>query len=242
VIVVDGQWQGFAPGEHYASTDGTQEIVVQMGATLVEAPGRAWASQIEARNSYLIGQEGDWYVVLDADERLVGQLPAEVLNGTADVPAFCIARTRITGRRERPQMRIIRHRGCMAYQYTHWSIYSDDRLVEARVRTVVGLTILHETRTNTRRLQQREAFYPGQERAEAQTLTKGLPPQIANVEHLPGLRYIGNIGSGRWLPGVPARNLSHLEALLHRDSIERSAANGIILYVAEEPRETQEQE
>jgi len=74
IVVVDGAYEQF-PHQHHASTDGTLAIAWCYGARIVKAPERAWKSEIEKRNRFFVGNEGDWYLQIDADERLLGELP-----------------------------------------------------------------------------------------------------------------------------------------------------------------------
>ena len=74
IVVVDGAYEHF-PHEHYASTDATREIARCYGARWVAPPGRAWETEIEKRNRFFVGEVGDWYLQIDADERLLGELP-----------------------------------------------------------------------------------------------------------------------------------------------------------------------
>jgi glycosyltransferase involved in cell wall biosynthesis len=76
VVVVDGAYRDFSHEQPW-STDATREIARAYGATWIQSPETwAWESEVEKRNAYLIGDEGDWYFQIDADERLIGALPA----------------------------------------------------------------------------------------------------------------------------------------------------------------------
>lgn len=65
-IVVDG-----------GSTDGTQDIVRQRGATLVVQPD--WPGFGPQKNRALNLAQGDWVLSIDADERVPPELQAEIL-------------------------------------------------------------------------------------------------------------------------------------------------------------------
>jgi len=77
MVVVDGAYARFPhPVGHPESTDRTREIAWCFGVEIIPLPaGRAWEDQVEKRNAYLVGEAGDWYLMVDADERLVGTLP-----------------------------------------------------------------------------------------------------------------------------------------------------------------------
>lgn len=74
IVVVDGAYAHF-PHDHFASSDATREIARCYGARWVVPPGRPWATEIEKRNAFFVGEIGDWYLQIDADERLLGELP-----------------------------------------------------------------------------------------------------------------------------------------------------------------------
>lgn len=80
VVVVDGAYEAF-PHDVPWSTDGTEQVARAYGARWVEPPERGtvpWLSEIEKRNASLEAARevgGEWALVIDADERLVGALP-----------------------------------------------------------------------------------------------------------------------------------------------------------------------
>lgn len=75
LVVVDGAYADF-PHEAPWSRDATRAIAEAFGAEWIGCGGLAWRDEVEKRNAYLVGEAGDWYVVLDADERMVGSLAA----------------------------------------------------------------------------------------------------------------------------------------------------------------------
>ena len=75
IVVVDGAYAHF-PHESPESTDDTRAIAEAYGAEWIPCPdGQAWPTQVDKRTAYLVGEEGDWYLHIDADERLQGVLP-----------------------------------------------------------------------------------------------------------------------------------------------------------------------
>lgn len=196
VLVVDGAWGNFDPGNHHVSTDGTLEIAVAHGAQVIQ-PGRRWHDQPEARSQYLVGEPGDWYLVCDADERCRGVLPE--LDGP--VEAYLV---QLRGEATRfSRMRLFRHSGRMEYKHRHYCVYADGRLIEPTVQAP-ALWLEHLPR-DARRTAIKEQWYVEQTANEhARPAVKRLPP-----EQLGPLSYISGRG---WLPGVPARNLSADEA------------------------------
>lgn len=73
LIVVDGAYQKW-PHTVPWSTDGTVEYAKEFADIVVEVK-RPWRTEWEKRNSYLMGGEGDWYVVVDSDEVWRGPRP-----------------------------------------------------------------------------------------------------------------------------------------------------------------------
>lgn len=197
VMVVDGAWGNFDAGNHYLSTDGTREIALAHGAQVIEAPGRRWHDQPEARSTYLVGEPGDWYLVCDADERAQGVLPA--LAGP--VEAYLVELRGQVNRFSR--MRLFRHSGRMEYKHRHYCVYADGRLLEPTVQT--NTFWLEHLARDAQRTAMKETWYMEQRANERERpAVKQLPP-----ERLGPLSYISGRG---WLPGVPARDLTADEA------------------------------
>ena len=207
VIVVDGQMDGYDPGAPYYSTDNTRQLAAALSAEIVQPPARPWHDEIEQRNAYLVGEPGDWYMVLDADERVTGELPVNVHGMAFDGPGAYRATINATPR-------LLQQRGTLRYQYTHWTVYRDDVLL-APVQWD-GWRIEHLQRKDQERVALKEAFYPARTEREAVHIKRGIPPEVANMEDQPGLRYVGD---GAWLAGVPARDLTALEALRYAAQI-----------------------
>lgn len=129
VVVVDGAYARF-PHQVPWSTDATREIVWCYGAEWVPCPRgdddgqpRAWVDQVEKRTAYLVGQQGDWYFHIDADERLVGRLPTPE-DGHHYAFQVHTRNLRLTW-----TPRLVQHRGWMRYEGAHNALWSDDRLV-----------------------------------------------------------------------------------------------------------------
>lgn len=163
IVVVDGAYSRF-PHEVPYSTDATREIAWCYGAEFIECPKDAdgvpqpWEDQIVKRSAYLVGEEGDWYFHIDADERLVGTLP-EPENGKHY--AF---RIRTRGLHETWVPRLWQHRGFMRYEGSHNAVWSDDRLVHMKgVTKVPGeqARFLHLSHLrNAQRQREKRGFLP----------------------------------------------------------------------------------
>lgn len=123
VVVVDGAFEHY-PHEVARSTDATRAIAEAYGCRWVATPGgKPWVNQVAKRNAYLVGKEGDWYFVIDADERVQGKLP---LLQTGHHYAFMVHTWQGT-RAWTP--RLFEHRGYTRYEGSHNALWYDARLV-----------------------------------------------------------------------------------------------------------------
>lgn len=99
VVAVDGRYADF-PGEMDYSNDGTVEYLMDLDKChVIFASG---LKEVEKRNLYLVGSEGDWYIMMDADEEWVGppfspdpQLDAYVTNHKREYPIHEMDRVRL---------------------------------------------------------------------------------------------------------------------------------------------------
>jgi len=93
IIVADGRYADFtgypdAAGNDAggASTDDTLAVARAAGAEIIEAPeGKPWENEIVKRTAYLRAcREGDYVLVVDADERVEGAVDRARLAGRTD--------------------------------------------------------------------------------------------------------------------------------------------------------------
>lgn len=137
IIVVDGAFATFPLHQGIPSSmDATEEIARCYGAEWIPCGPTPWATEMEKRSAYLLGEDGDWYVHVDTDERLAGNLP-ELVDGNhyaliIDDPQF---------RSWAP--RIWQHRGHMRYEGSHNALWSDDRLIHLKGAVQVPPAICH---------------------------------------------------------------------------------------------------
>lgn len=142
LVVVDGAYRDFPSyGPDAQSTDGTQEIALLAGATLIEAPDRiAWRDEIVKRNRYLdVCGPGDYLIVVDADEILEGELDRAVLDSRDDwlVQLYLVRPHVDAGPGEPPPRdgnpygihRAFRWRPGIRYAGTHHAVHVGDRLI-----------------------------------------------------------------------------------------------------------------
>lgn len=177
-VVVDGAYARF-PHEVPWSSDATREIAWCYGAEVIPCPQgtdgqpRAWETQVEKRTAYLAGEEGDWYFHIDADERLVGELP-EMEDG-----AHYAFRIHTRDLRMTWVPRLWQHRGRMRYEGAHNALWSDDRLINlpgaVRVAPEQARFIHLSHMRSAQRLREKAAFLPGRyERERAYRAAHGI--------------------------------------------------------------------
>jgi len=120
IIVVDGRIDEF-PGYGSISTDTTADIAQEYGARVIQDYD-PYPTEQAMRSQYLVGEPGDWYFVLDADEVLMTKLPAL---DTLTAPVYRIREEFLGGGPTIYPMRFFKHRGVMQYKHIHDGLHSD---------------------------------------------------------------------------------------------------------------------
>jgi hypothetical protein len=119
------------------SPDRTLEILNDLKVDRVVTTDTPWAHEYEKRSQYLVGQDGDWYLVVDADERLKGKVDPSKLED----PAYNIMLYRDQDQHPYPITRMFRHQEGIAYRGAHHAIHSSGILWRKEIcRTVGGKT------------------------------------------------------------------------------------------------------
>lgn len=232
LVVVDGAWRHFERyGDGPHSTDGTQDVARLHGAEVIEAPARGWVDQVTARNAYLVGEPGDWYVILDADERMAGVLPGTL----EDAPEGAyLVRICTAGEPAVRRIRVVREDGTLRYQYAHYGLYRQGRLVD-QAALLDAVEVLHVGRPGfNERERRKRAWYALADGAERAYMEWGRLPELAvEVSDMERIAY-RYVGDGAWIPGVPARDLRESEAALHAEALQNNLAGARPLWVAVE--------
>lgn len=228
LVVVDGAWRWFERyGDGPQSTDGTVEIARAAGAEMIEAPATGWDSEVAARDSYLVGKPGDWYLFLDADERVTGMLPPVL-----DAPegAYQLAVMRTPGEAPVRRIRLVRESGSLRYQYTHWSLYRDSRLID-QAALLDAVAIEHVVRPgDTDRRRRKADWYEHSSAQERAYLDSGwAPPRAVKESDMDKIAY-RYIGGGAWIPGLPARDLLEFEAAAYAETLEANLQSARPIY------------
>ena len=165
IIIIDGAFEDY-PHEKPWSTDGTVDYVKQRAGIdrrikFIECK-KAWKDEVEKRSAYFTGKEGDWYLIIDSDERVGGETIQ--LNGIKalkkfiptyednilDVPLWEL----ISGSFD-PAPRLFRHQEGIRYYLTHYLVFNKDRLLvtdSKKHETFDGMKIWHmpDLRTDAR--------------------------------------------------------------------------------------------
>lgn len=116
IIAVDGRYIDF-PGACDFSTDGTLDYLRNIDKVrLINAYG---LTEVEKRNQYLVGSEGDIYLHLDADETWEG--PAELPEG-ADMGISMLHQLK-SGHMNGKRIRLFRHVEGLHYDKKHYWLH-----------------------------------------------------------------------------------------------------------------------
>ena len=116
IVAVDGRFSDF-PGETDYSTDGTIEYLEGQGVEVIRAAG---LQEVEKRNCYLVGQVGDWYLHLDADEEWTGAL--EIPDADMGIVKLCRARPI----HYMDRVRLFRHVEGLHYEKKHYWLHDGE--------------------------------------------------------------------------------------------------------------------
>jgi hypothetical protein len=124
IIVIDGAYKDF-PHTYPYSDDQTCQIAGAFGCEWIPAPaGRPWKDEVEKRNTYLVGEEGDWYFHIDADERLMGVLPEP-----KDGNTYWLHINHRYGSGSSWIPRLFQHKGDTRYFGAHHHLWRDQMLI-----------------------------------------------------------------------------------------------------------------
>lgn len=154
IVVVDGAYAKF-PHEIAYSTDKSLEIARKLADIVIETKN-PWATEQQKRNSYLLASPGDYYFVLDADEKLEGDLSSlseepfgyEVTIERGDFPLMTI-------------FRCFKHQRGLHYYGTHHALWLDGVLLNNQEKqTLSSGRIIHLTDQRTReRVMEKGIYY-----------------------------------------------------------------------------------
>jgi glycosyltransferase involved in cell wall biosynthesis len=137
IVVVDGRIDEF-PGDTAISTDATETIAREYGATVIQQKTPYPTEQI-MRSKYLVGEENDWYFVLDADEILMSDIPnLKLLTESAyRIPEHFLGASHMIY-----PIRFFKHIGTMEYLHIHDAVFRNGELLKD-APTLNSMWILH---------------------------------------------------------------------------------------------------
>lgn len=157
IVAVDGIYQSFAEeahrlagiawakglvqlGDEYErlvspgpSMDKTLEILQKYKVDRIITTGKPWVNEWAKRSEYLkYGEPGDWFFILDADERLEGTLPSVQALEDMGSPHYYVNLKRDDGDGVYGIFRIHKWARNMMYDKTHYALFVDGQLVNRR--------------------------------------------------------------------------------------------------------------
>jgi len=138
IVVVEGRIDMFPPrdgnGWNIRSSDRTIEIAHGYGCNVITSP-RPWTDEATMRNQYLIGNDGDWYITIDADEKCMTELP-DINDFPNNIDAYSVYVKMIGDNTGIWRPRLFRHNGTMEYRTIHDALFSDDKLISRPSKAV----------------------------------------------------------------------------------------------------------
>jgi len=154
IVAVDGAFERH-PHSHDASGKPVRDLVRSKVDVYLDTPHRAWDTEIEKRNMYLVGTVGDVYVVLDSDEELKGNLSYAYQDSLG-----WQVRLEQEGLADRPVWRVFRHFEGIHYYGTHHAVcLGVIPLNHLVVRTLPEAWIKHYTNDRSNQRKQDKGVY-----------------------------------------------------------------------------------
>jgi len=129
IVAVDGRYIDYPLGP-MQSNDGTLEYLESIDK--VEVIRAAGLQEIDKRNKYLVGEIGDWYLHLDADEEWVGGPP--VID--PEVDAYIIDFHRPYPIRKMDRVRLFKHIKGLHYAKKHYWLHDSNGVTFALLQQV----------------------------------------------------------------------------------------------------------
>jgi hypothetical protein len=223
ILAVDGAYEEF-PHEDFKSGPQTLAIAKAL-ADKVIIPAKPWKNEVEKRNSYLtLKSEKDYYIMLDADEEILGDKPKNLTQ-----PTYRIKLETKDGDIWLPCFynRLFRHHKGMAYRDHHNNLVTTEGLSLTKSIEVIpvysGLSIKHYPGERPQARQERDGAF---ERNRLENKTPP-PPNIktpaSDFKATPiQLKYISD------------RPYSGYDGVSQRETRSIVARQGDLIYVSKE--------
>ena len=148
IVIVDGAYKKF-PHQIPYSTDGSLEIAKKYTDIIIETK-EPWQSEIFKRNQYLIGKEGDTYLVIDGHEIWKGDLTAPFGN-------YRIKWKLKDGWHE--AFRMFKHAEGIHYQRAHYEIWIGDKEIGTDFPVYPHGHLIHKDVKSKERIKNKEYYY-----------------------------------------------------------------------------------
>lgn len=167
LVCVDGRYTDFPEYDSPQSTDGSIEVVAKYADLFIGTPRNRfgipipWEDEIAKRTSYLVGQPGDWYLVVDADEEIEGIPDRDAI---ASRPDWLVGLKRV-GDATQPYgiHRCFAHRPGLRYHGAHHAVHVLGQIIHPdRIRQdwLPGVTILHhQMERDAERVERKGEYY-----------------------------------------------------------------------------------
>lgn len=138
LVVVDGRYRAFAGAAPW-SLDSTLEQACLVADEVV-VPSEPWPDEQTKRNRYLTGSDGDWYLVIDADEEVEGSVPS-----LGNAPHGYTVRIEMACNRtlSHPIYRLFPHLEGLRYEGTHHCVMVGDEIENGLAEPQDSLRIVH---------------------------------------------------------------------------------------------------
>jgi hypothetical protein len=126
-----------------ASTDATLEILKEFDVdVIIPAGDQPWQNECVKRSQYFVGKPGDYYFVIDADERLEGRLDWENLTDNG----YNVWLQRDEKINPYEILRIFKHNDGMQYRGAHHAMWINNVLYKKEnCKTAQGCRLLHRS-------------------------------------------------------------------------------------------------
>jgi hypothetical protein len=162
IILVEGRIATF-PGNEVKSTDRTIEIACDYGCEVI-MQSKPYINEAAMRSQYLVGNPGDWYLMIDADEKCMTDLP-NIGDFPTGINAYAINVKMIGSPTQVFRPRLFRHIGDMEYREIHDALFSDGKLVSRPQDTPklhsIWFAHYHMQREKIRRQQKHDYYQTG---------------------------------------------------------------------------------
>ena len=134
IVAVDGAYRDYPHTKPY-STDGPVEYLKKEGIEVIEV-AEAWEDQLEKRTAYFLGEDGDIYFIIDADEVLAKDFDKAEIEGMTEDVGWITYINPLYANRPYLEPRLFRFKTGMHYAGRHDWIYDGQGRLMASHRSM----------------------------------------------------------------------------------------------------------